>query len=269
MNEQQEFYDNLNENNDNNNNAQDLEEDLIINNEPLISKLTPNDFMNLINDTLPSIFFILFLALPFYISPSYCDLNIYLSMKVLIAVYISLIIRALIRLYVIHINKKKNLNYKIFLSILDSLTSLCYYISIYISYVIYSKSDATCFKSDTFTIFCFFSIIFIGIISLIQTCIYFIMLSIYFVFMLDSFINNPINFYNRYGMDPNTIENMPSLKADEEHQGTCAICLQNITQGDPILILSCPGKHFFHEDCIKKWLLVKIRCPVCKSELIL
>ena len=268
MNGQLEINDNLNENNEYHN-IYDLDEDLIINNEPLISKLSPNDLMDIVNDTLPSLVFILFLVLPFYISTSFCDLNIYLSMKVLIAIYISLIIRALIKLYIIHNNKKKNISYKIFLNIIDLLTSLCYYISIYISYVIYSKSDAKCFISDTFTIFSFFSIVFVGIISLIQTCIYLMMLSIYFFFMLDSFINNPINFYNSYGMDPNTINNMPANKADDEHQGTCAICLQNINKEDPIIILSCPGNHFFHEDCIKKWLLVKIRCPVCKGELVL
>lgn len=267
----QQDYNNFNGNGrEEENNIQNLEEEeLLINNESLISKLSSGDLMSIINDIFPSLFFIFFLILPFYISPSYCDLNIYLSMKTLIGIYISLILRALIKLYIIYLNKKNNLNYKIFLSLLDLLTSLCYYICIYISYIIYSKSDSRCFKLDTFTIFCFFTIMFMGIISLIQTCIYFIMLSIYLFFMLDSFINNPINFYNRFGMDPNTINNLPSIKADDEHQGICAICLQNIDKENPILILSCPGKHFFHEDCIKQWLLVKIRCPICKSELVL
>ena len=278
MSDQAIFNDNLNENeimNDEENNNQDLEDlDMLLmneqqNNEPLISKLSSRDFIDIINDIFPSLLFIVFLIFPFYYSPSYCDLNIYLSMKTLVVIYLCFIIRALIKLSIIHYNKKSIIKYKIFLSFFDLLTSLSYYICIYCSYLIYSQSDAKCFKLDTFTIFCFFSIIFIGIISFFQTCINFIMLSIYFFFLLESFISNPVYFYNNYGMDPEMIKNLPTVKADNRHLGSCAICLKNINDGDPILILSCPGKHYFHGECIKSWLLVKTCCPMCRSELVL
>ena len=86
MSDQAIFNDNLNENeimNDEENNNQDLEDlDMLLmneqqNNEPLISKLSSRDFIDIINDIFPSLLFIVFLIFPFYYSPSYCDLNIY------------------------------------------------------------------------------------------------------------------------------------------------------------------------------------------------
>ena len=273
MNDLGEFNDNFNQNeylgNGINAQAQELEENLMAYNEPLISKISSRDFLDIFNDIIPSLFFILFLSLPFYFSPSYCDLNVYLSMKTLIGIYIIFIIRALIKLSVIYYDKKKLISYKIFLSLQDLLTSLCYYICIYFSYIIFSKSPTTCFKLDTFTIFCFFTSVFLGIISFFQTFINFIMLAIYFFFMLDSYINNPIYFYNHYGMDPEVINNLPTVNADEKHSGTCIICLKDINKGRPIIILSCPGSHYFHGNCIKDWLLVKTCCPICRSELVL
>ena len=240
-----EINDNLNQNeylgNEFNAQVQELEDNLMAYNDPLISKLSSRDFLDIINDSIPSLFFILFLILPFYFSPSYCDLNIYLSMKTLICINIIFIIRAFIKLSVIHYNKKKLISYKIFLSLLDLLTSLCYYICIYISYIIFSKSNSKCFKLDTFTIFCFFIIVFIGIISFFQTCINFIMLSIYFFFMLDSFISNPRYFYNHYGSE--AINNLSTVIADDNHSGTCIICLKDINKGESIIVLSCSGSH--------------------------
>ena len=275
MSEQVRYNNITNENEINNdNNTQDDElENLMLNNEqnnePLISRISSKDFVDIINDIFPSLFFITFLIFPFYYSPAYCDLNIYKSMKTLIGIYICFIIRAIIKLLVIYYNKKGIISYKIFLLIIDLLTSLSYYICIYFSYLIYAQSDAKCFKLDTLTIFSFFTSVFIGIIAFFQTFINFIMLFFYFIFFLNSLVNNTVYFYNNYGMDPEIIKNLPTIKADNKHLGNCAICLKDINNGDPILILSCPGKHYFHGECIKRWLLVKTCCPLCRSELIL
>ena len=190
MSAQDEFNYNLNENeinhDENNNqinliNNEDIDElDYNLNNEqnnePLISRISSKDFIDIIKDIFPSLFFIIFLIFPFYYSPAYCDLNIYLSMKTLIYIYICFIIRAFIKLLLIYHNKKSIIGYKIFLSIIDLLTTLSYYICIYLSFLIFSQNDAKCFKLDTLTIFCFFTIIFIGIVSFCQDFINFIML---------------------------------------------------------------------------------------------
>lgn len=271
-----EHYDNMNDNfinqrNENENvqndvyeNNENENEELVVD-QSLFDKLSSRDLVEIINDTFPSLFFIAFLLLPFYFYPKYCDLNMYLSMKTLIYIYLCFIGRALIKLGIIHFNRKKKIGYKIFLLILDSLTSLSYYICIYFSYIIYSQSQSSCFKLDTLTVICFFTIFFIGVISFFQTAINFIMLSIYFFLMIETFISDPMQFYNNYGMDPEIIHNLPTTKADSKHVGNCVICLKDINEGDPIIILKCPGNHYFHGDCIKNWLLVKTTCPICRS----
>ena len=65
------------------------------------------------------------------------------------------------------------------------------------------------------------------------------------------------------------IKNLPTIKADKKHISSCVICTEDIKEGDEIMILKCPANHFFHGNCIKKWLLVKTTCPMCRSENVL
>lgn len=238
-------------------------------NQPVISKLTPRDIKEIVNDTMTSILFIIVLSLPFYYSPSYCDLNIYLSMKTLIFMNVLYIIKSLLKLAFIKFNKMNLVVCKIFLSLSNIVVFSCYYICVFFAYLIYSKSTRQCLKKDTFTIFSFFSIIFMGLISSFQAIINIIILTIYFVLMMDTLINNPNFFFNHYGMDPEMIKNLPTVKADDKHVSTCIICLKDINEGDQIMILNCSDKHYFHGDCIKSWLSVKTVCPICRRELFL
>ena len=80
---------------------------------------------------------------------------------------------------------------------------------------------------------------------------------------------NPYSFYNVYGVSSDIITNLPNIKAKVKHLSTCVICTSDIRLGDDIIILSCAGHHFFHSEYIKKWLLVKMMCPVCRSENVL
>ena len=89
------------------------------------------------------------------------------------------------------------------------------------------------------------------------------------ILMAKSFLDNPAYFYAHYGIDPEIIKNLPTIKADKKHVGCCAICTDDIKEEDEIMILKCPAKHFFHGSCIKSWLLVKTTCPMCRSENIL
>ncbi|OMO89924.1 hypothetical protein CCACVL1_07565 [Corchorus capsularis] len=47
-------------------------------------------------------------------------------------------------------------------------------------------------------------------------------------------------------------------------QGTCAICLEGFP-GNSCFKMPC--SHFFHGDCIGKWLSRKKSCPMCRSRL--
>lgn len=51
---------------------------------------------------------------------------------------------------------------------------------------------------------------------------------------------------------------------DPESQPTCAICLADFKDRDPIKTLRCG--HFFHSGCIDPWLInEKALCPVCRQ----
>ena len=43
----------------------------------------------------------------------------------------------------------------------------------------------------------------------------------------------------------------------------CAICLENFSIGDKIIYLPCV--HFFHSSCIKNWVRIKSKCPICNN----
>lgn len=49
----------------------------------------------------------------------------------------------------------------------------------------------------------------------------------------------------------------------DSEEGSCVICLDEYKNGQSIGRLNC--RHEFHVSCIKKWLLIKNACPVCKS----
>ena len=275
LNQLNENNDQINENNilDQGPNIDNFEDNINLEqfelNQPLFSKLTAREVKDIVNDTITSILFIIVLSLPFYYSPKYCDLDVYLSMKTLIFMYAIFIFKALLKVFLVKYNKMHLVSCKIFSSVSNIVIFSCYYVCVFFAYLIYSKSTRQCLKKDTFTIFSFFSIIFIGLISSLQAIINIIILTIYFVLMVDTLINNPNFFFNHYGMDPEMIKNLPTVKADAQHISTCIICLKDINEGDQIMILNCSDKHFFHGECIKSWLTVKTVCPICRRELFL
>ncbi|KAK9061241.1 hypothetical protein SSX86_018421 [Deinandra increscens subsp. villosa] len=50
-----------------------------------------------------------------------------------------------------------------------------------------------------------------------------------------------------------------------EEEVSCPICLEEYKNGDKIGMMGKCG-HDYHLDCIKKWLLMKKLCPICKTE---
>jgi hypothetical protein len=43
----------------------------------------------------------------------------------------------------------------------------------------------------------------------------------------------------------------------------CAICMSDIQTGYRLIQLGC--SHVYHQSCLKKWLLHRSICPVCKA----
>eukprot|EP01091_Cochliopodium_minus_P009957 TRINITY_DN2568_c0_g1_i2.p2 TRINITY_DN2568_c0_g1~~TRINITY_DN2568_c0_g1_i2.p2 ORF type:complete len:146 (-),score=27.89 TRINITY_DN2568_c0_g1_i2:6-443(-) len=46
-----------------------------------------------------------------------------------------------------------------------------------------------------------------------------------------------------------------------EEDAQCSVCLCEFEKGDKIRTLNC--NHFYHRDCIDKWLKTNSKCPLC------
>ncbi|CAH8293867.1 unnamed protein product [Eruca vesicaria subsp. sativa] len=57
------------------------------------------------------------------------------------------------------------------------------------------------------------------------------------------------------------LEEAPSTDLETD---SCTICQENYKNKDKIVTLDC--RHEYHAACLKKWLVIKNICPICKSE---
>ena len=65
------------------------------------------------------------------------------------------------------------------------------------------------------------------------------------------------------------LKSLKGVRFDEKthkEQTACAICACDFEQEHLVIVLKCDSRHFFHEDCIKKWLHINANCPICRSE---
>jgi hypothetical protein len=149
--------------------------------------------------------------------------------------------------------------------ILKALIDISYYICLIITYYIlknkYEKPQQNYYK-----LFLFYSILFMGFANIFQFLFDVITITILFPFFLCYYFLDPISFQHQYAFNPEIIRNLPTIKADKNHCDICIVCLQEINLDDEIIILKCPGHHYFHAECIKKWLCQKIKCPICSNE---
>lgn len=53
----------------------------------------------------------------------------------------------------------------------------------------------------------------------------------------------------------------------EKHVGetTCTICVAEYCDGESIIVMKCDSRHFFHTECIVKWLKINSICPICRA----
>jgi hypothetical protein len=68
------------------------------------------------------------------------------------------------------------------------------------------------------------------------------------------------NLYIKY--KNRVIEGMNVTLANETT--ACSICLSDILAGYKLIQLPC--SHVYHQSCLKKWLLHRSICPVCKAD---
>jgi hypothetical protein len=97
---------------------------------------------------------------------------------------------------------------------------------------------------------------------------------------INDFINNFNNILNNLNwtttttqqediqvtMDNEDIDNLKVKIYSETTNTNCTICLCDMVDGDEYFDIKC--KHFFHKECIKKWLEeFNYICPICRTEL--
>ena len=250
-----------------NENFLELQNQLV--NVSFIEKFSSQEIYEILNDLVPSIFYALLVYSSFKKNNNYCNGNIYLILKTLFYIYIGFILTSLFRTYLIYKNLLEKSHFKIPLLFISAFITTFFFFGIFISYFIYAKNDSKCFIQDNYIIIVFYSLLFLGLVNIFQKIINVITVSVCFILMARSFLANPSYFYANYGIDPEIIKNLPTIKADKKHVSLCVICTEDIKEGDEIMILKCPAKHFFHGNCIKEWLLVKTTCPMCRSQNVL
>ncbi|KAK7313079.1 hypothetical protein VNO77_37460 [Canavalia gladiata] len=63
---------------------------------------------------------------------------------------------------------------------------------------------------------------------------------------------------------PTNATNLEKSAYDEQEIDSCVICQDEYNDQDKIGVLKCG--HEYHEECLRKWLLEKNICPMCRSE---
>lgn len=56
-------------------------------------------------------------------------------------------------------------------------------------------------------------------------------------------MKNPSAFYANFGIDPEIVDNLPTIQAGPEHSSACAICTHDILLDEEILVLKCEGRY--------------------------
>lgn len=238
-------------------------------NQSLIDKLSSKDVMNLSLDVIPSILYIICLTFVLAQTSLFCDEGYPLIFRAFFIIYSLFILKGFLYSLLVYLNKMNILASIISMTSISFIIDVSYYAIIGIAYIIYSNSPNNCFIKNTFGVFILFVMVMIGVIHISIIFLKFIMMLICFPIMVSYFMSNPHSFYSQFGIDPEIVNNLPTLKAEKKHCISCVICTEDIKLGDEILMLRCPGKHFFHGSCIKSWLRVKVTCPICRSESVL
>ncbi|KAJ7948706.1 RING/U-box superfamily protein [Quillaja saponaria] len=65
-------------------------------------------------------------------------------------------------------------------------------------------------------------------------------------------------------LTPATAIKLEEAACEDQEADSCIICQDEYNNQEKIGVLKCG--HEYHADCLRKWLLVKNVCPICKSE---
>ena len=74
-------------------------------------------------------------------------------------------------------------------------------------------------------------------------------------------------FQEAEGLPMSVLLQLPVWPCDGSVANGCAICLQQLREGE--LVRTLPCLHMFHNECIKPWLYRHATCPDCRSNVVL
>jgi hypothetical protein len=49
----------------------------------------------------------------------------------------------------------------------------------------------------------------------------------------------------------------------------CTICATDYEEEDMVTVMQCDQRHFYHTECIKRWLRINANCPICRAPYVL
>ena len=240
-------------------------------------ELNDFDILTIFLNIVPSSFYSLIISL-ILIFPNYDNKEEYLSkahhiilyLQIILIIYLLYIMKGLYFYFIIAKKKINNLNLKIIAQIFYLILDISYFVLTIAGNKSYKKLNLDFIINNIFKCVFIYSLIFVGCVHIFLFSINFLYIIIYFIWNLLNFLKDENSFIGRYpGLSSKFINLLNKQKADKNHTDTCSICLIDIEEGDYIIILSCSNLHYFHYDCIKKWLNNCFCCPLCKNKKLL
>ena len=268
----------------NNNNENDNQDNLPDNmQQPIVNELKSEDYQIIIFNFLPSSIYCLILSIILLI-PKYCFYSnikeyeeesyklehIFSYLKIMLIIFLCYIIKSIFYYLLVLKIEINSINYLSLISFIYFIIDLLYYVSTIAGYYSFSKLSLSFIINNLYPCIFIYYLIFAGIVHI---CLFFVSafyILLFFLFSLHNFQDNEMGFIVNQRELPIILEPyLITKKANDQYCSECYICLENIEKGQDIIILKCNGHHFFHSDCIKKWLRSNISCPLYRQRNIL
>ncbi|KAJ9173124.1 hypothetical protein P3X46_016290 [Hevea brasiliensis] len=82
---------------------------------------------------------------------------------------------------------------------------------------------------------------------------------------LEQLVDNDIDWMGTPPAAERVVENLPLVDLGKEELVVCAICTDEVVDGEMVNKLPCC--HYYHGECIVPWLRIRNTCPLCRYEL--
>ncbi|ETW27295.1 hypothetical protein PFFCH_05226 [Plasmodium falciparum FCH/4] len=84
----------------------------------------------------------------------------------------------------------------------------------------------------------------------------------------DIIISSDKDISNESQDDTNNYTDHDNQKIYNQNDDVCSICMMNYINKDDVMIMPCDKRHFFHVNCLTKWLYKSQVCPICRTNIV-